>query len=42
MCVRLLSEVCEFVFEGVPDVCRSCAELITMCFNSQPDIAIIC
>ena len=42
MCVRLLSEVCEFVLEGVPDVCRSCAELITRCFNSQPDIAIIC
>ena len=32
MCVGLVSEVCEFVFEGVPDVCRNCSEKMTMGF----------
>ena len=38
MCVGLVSEVCEFVFEGVPDACRSCSEIIT--FNAELDIAV--
>ena len=34
MCVGLVSEVCEFVFESVPDVCRSCSEQMTMGFKA--------